>query len=316
MDGKSLFTLVFLILGCNPAAKLSVENLKENQPLAETEGIIKELASDKFNGRKSGHADFELALSYTEGYLEKEGIRPYFEEGYRDVFQVKGKSTANIVAFIGDKAKNKKYVLIGAHLDHLGPSPSRTDTVFNGANDNASGVTTVLQMSKELSKLKFDYNVIIALFGAEEAGLVGSKHMAKRLKEEGIDLAYMLNFEMLGKTLSTGENEVYMTGFNKSDCAAKMNEIAGKEFVKFLPVASTYGLFQRSDNYAFFNEFNIPSHTFSTFDFENYKYYHDEADEVSELDLENMNTIINSATYVVAKMLQNKVEPILVTSEK
>ncbi|MBL3655594.1 M28 family metallopeptidase [Fulvivirga sediminis] len=316
MKGKALFTLVFLVLGCKPATRITVETLKENQPLIETEALIKELASDAFNGRKSGHPDFELAMNYTEAYFKKEGVKPYFADSYRDTFLIKGKSTANIVAFIGDKTKDKKYVLIGAHLDHLGPSPSRTDTVYNGANDNASGVTAVLQMSKELNKYKFDYNIIIALFGAEEAGLAGSKHLAKRLKQERIDLAYMLNFEMLGKTLTSGTDEVYMTGFNKSDCAAKMNEIAGKEFVKFLPVASTYGLFRRSDNYAFYKEFNIPSHTFSTFDFENYKYYHEEGDEVSELDLENMNTIIHSATYVIIKMLQSKIEPTLAVSQK
>ena len=69
---------------------------------------------------------------------------------------------------------------------------SQTDSVFNGANDNASGVTAVLQIARELKKHKFDKKIIIALFTGEEFGLKGSKHLATKLKKANIKLSYVI----------------------------------------------------------------------------------------------------------------------------
>ena len=68
----------------------------------------------------------------------------------------------------------------------------------------------------------------------------------------------MVNFEMIGKTLTTGANQVYITGFNRSNMAKVMN-IISPDFVQFLPQAKELDLFQRSDNYSFFKLLNIPA---------------------------------------------------------
>jgi Zn-dependent M28 family amino/carboxypeptidase len=140
----------------------------------------------------------------------------------------------------------------------------------------------------------------------EENGLIGSHHLATRLKESNINLTYVLNFEMIGKTLTSRANQVYVTGFDKSDLATQMNQVVKDEFAVFLPKEAAFNLFYRSDNYSFYRIFNIPSQTISTFDFKNYNYYHEAADEVKYLDLENMNTVIKTCATIIDQFLVSK----------
>ena len=123
----------------------------------------------------------------------------------------------------------------------------------------------------------------------------------------------MVNFEMIGKTLTTGANQVYITCFNRSNMAKVMN-IISPDFVQFFPQAKELDLFQRSDNYSFFKLLNIPAQTLSSFDFQNYDYYHKAEDEATKMDFENMNQIIRTAAFTLAKMLGNTIEMKLIDS--
>ena len=197
-------------------------------------------------------------------------------------------------------------MLIGAHLDHIGVKEQEGDSIYNGANDNATGSTAVLQIARFLSQKEWKQNVVFALFADEEKGLKGAYHLAERMKKEQVDLAYMVNFEMLGITLTTGANQVYMTGYNLSDMADKMNAFS-PNFVQFLPQAKEYNLFRRSDNYAFYEAFGVPTQTLSTFDFKNYGHYHKAGDEAEKMEVDNMNTVIGTAAYTIAKLLDEEV---------
>ncbi len=275
--------------------------------LMKTTAIITELASDKNAGRQPGTPGFENVVKYTEDFLKESNIKPYFKGTYKDSVMIKGKQSYNVVGLIGDQKNGKPYIILGAHLDHLGIKKSPTDSIYNGANDNASGVTSVLRVAEALAKQNLKKNIIVALFTGEESGLLGSKHLAKKLKNEGIDLAYMLNFEMLGTILTTGPGQVYLTGYEMSNFADELNKAVDKDFVKFLPEEIQYKLFYRSDNYAFYQEFGIPCQTISTFDFKNYDYYHKAKDEVSELDLDNMEVIIKKSIQAVYSLIENDV---------
>jgi leucyl aminopeptidase len=147
----------------------------------------------------------------------------------------------------------------------------------------------------------------VALFADEERGLKGAEHLAKRLEEENINLSYMVNFEMIGKTLTTGGNQVYMTVYERSNMADVMNSFS-PNFVQFLPEAKDFNLFRRSDNYPIFKTLDIPAQTLSSFDFKNYDFYHKAEDEAEKMDIENMNRIIGTSAYTIAKMLQSEVE--------
>ena len=68
------------------------------------------------------------------------------------------------------------------------------------------------------------------------------------------------------------------------------------------------GLFYYSDNYPFFEEFQVPCHTLVSFDFDNYDHYHKVSDEIIKLDVENMNSIIHTSTFIISQLLENKIE--------
>jgi len=142
--------------------------------------------------------------------------------------------------------------------------------------------------------------MLFILFSAEEKGLLGSEHISKVLKEKNIDLYTMINFEMIGVPLNNKEYTAYITGYEKSNMADKINEYTGSNLIGFLPKAKEFKLFSRSDNYPFFKEFNVPCQTISTFDFTNYDYYHHVDDEASKIDFEFMATFINNYLPAVA----------------
>lgn len=286
----------------------SLETIVQEQLFEETKQILTSLSSDNFEGRRPGTKGFEICVEYVESFLSKHDIAPFYGDSYKDSLKVNDNNTYNVVGLIGERNDEKPYILIGAHLDHLGKSKSKRDSIYNGANDNASGVTAVLQVAAQIAKYQFDQPIIVVLFTAEENNLIGSRHLADRLQSENIKLSYVINFEMIGKTLTTGADQVYITGFNKSNFAKEMNEVAGRPFVKFLPAEIRYQLFSRSDNFPFYAAYKIPSHTISTFDFENFEHYHKVSDEIEGLDIENMHQVINSTTFIIGELVKNKVD--------
>jgi leucyl aminopeptidase len=305
MKNVPILILTLFITSC-ATKPLSLEEVQESITVTETEQILYTLASDEMKGRESASGGYQMAADFVTNFFEEYGIEPFYP-AYKDSLQTKEVWSYNLVGSLGKFEQNQPTILIGAHLDHIGvKNENEEDPIFNGANDNASGSTAVLQIAKFLATKEWNQNILVALFADEEKGLRGAAHLAERLKEEGVSLAYMVNFEMLGATLTTGENQVYMTGYNLSDMPEKMNTYA-PEFVQFLPEAKQYNLFRRSDNYSFHQIHNIPAQTLSTFDFKNYDYYHKAGDEAEKLDVVNMNKVISTSAYVLAKMLEDEV---------
>jgi len=298
--------LAVVILSSCSTKTTTLKEVQEFIKIDETKDILFTLASDEMKGRESSNGGFQMAAGFAAKFLEENKIKPFYPE-YRDSLQTKEVWSYNLVGQIGDFDFEKPTILIGAHLDHIGINEeNQEDPIFNGANDNASGSTAVLQIAKFLATKNWNQNILVALFADEEKGLQGAAHLAERLNDDGVTLAYMVNFEMLGATLTTGENQVYMTGYNISNMPQKMNAYA-PEFVQFLPEAKQYNLFKRSDNYSFYKIHNIPAQTLSTFDFKNYDYYHKAGDEAEKLDVTNMNQVITTSAYVLAKMFEEKV---------
>ena len=213
------------------------------------------------------------------------------------------KPAYNLVGYIVGKDEQLKneFIIIGAHYDHIGNAdPVADDNIANGANDNASGTTTVLEIARYFGKYKNNKrSIIFALFSAEEKGLLGSKHLAKRLKDQNLNLYAMLNFEMVGVPLVGKDYFMYVTGYEESNLADVFNTYAEEKLVGFLPTAKEYNLFKRSDNYPFHLEFGVPSQTFCTFDFTNFDHYHQVGDEVALMDFEHMALLVNKTIPVL-----------------
>ena len=264
--------------------------------------IMNFLASDELKGRDSGSEGIETAATFIEKAFQENGVKPYYNS-YRDTLSNFEKVAYNIVGVVegSDPELKGEYILIGAHYDHIGMiKPENGDAIANGANDNASGTTSVMEFARYFGNAKTNKrSLIFALFSAEEKGLLGSKHLAKRMKSEGLNLYTMLNFEMTGVPLEGKDYEVYITGYEMSNLAEVSNAYAKENLVGFLPTAKEFGLFQRSDNYPFHSEFAVPSHTYCTFDFTNFNHYHKVGDEVDIMDFGHMATMVNKMIPVV-----------------
>lgn len=273
-------------------------------PAMEVESIVSYLASDELAGREAGTEGIELAAAYIEDIFKKNNIESYFST-YRDTLSNFSPTTYNIVGYIegNDPELKDEFVIVGAHYDHIGAGDEvNGDVIANGANDNAAGTAAVIELAKYFAYSESNKrSLLFVLFSAEESGLLGSAHLAKKLKESDLDLYTMVNFEMIGVPM-TKEYTAYLTGFEESNMASKMNEYAGKNLIGFLPQAKEYNLFKRSDNYPFYQEFGIPAQTICTFDFTNYEYYHHVDDEVSRMDFEHMTSVINEMKPVLEKI--------------
>ena len=298
-----ILTLIFS--SCSKEKK-SLEEIKSQIKINDTKNIISILSSDSLKGRDNKNRGYFKAADYVIKYFKKNNINPLYN-GFKDIFYSDSIESYNIVGTVGEFLNERKTILIGAHLDHIGVIDVGPDSIYNGANDNASGCVSVLQIGSFLSQFEWDYNIILALFAEEEKGLRGSYNLANRMKKESINLEYVINFEMIGKEMNIGTNKVYLTGYKISNLAQEINRVV-PGFVTFFSKSAEFNLFQRSDNYPFYKAFDIPSQTLSSFDFENYKYYHHFDDEVNNLNLENLNEIIVSSAFFISNFLNKKTQ--------
>ncbi len=307
-----LFLAALLVLSCktNQVVTVSKEtNAVSVVNFSKSESVVKTLsflASDDLEGRDSGSKGIEKASIFLENILKENGVKPYFKT-YRDTLSNFSKTSYNIVGYMeGTDAKLKnEFVIIGAHYDHIGKiSAVNGDEIANGANDNASGTTAVTEVMKYFAQHKNNKrSILFVFFSAEEKGLLGSKHLAKKLKAENMDLYFMFNYEMIGVKMNRDDMLLYLTGFGKSNMAQKMNEYAGEKLIGYIPAETQYQLFRASDNYPFYTEFDIPSQTVSTFDFENFNFYHQPGDEFELMDVDHISNVVNKTIPVLEKMM-------------
>ena len=304
--------VALLITSCKST---QVSNTNSNQTssssieFSTTESVAKTLsflASDELEGRDSGSAGIEKAAVFLENLMKQNGLKPYFKT-YRDTLSNFDKPAYNIVGYLegNDPKLKNEFVIIGAHYDHIGRIKAvNGDDIGNGANDNASGSTAVTELIKYFGKNKGNKrSLLFVFFSAEEKGLLGSKHLAKKLHEEKMDLYFMFNFEMIGVPMNRTDMLMYITGFGKSNMAEKINEISGEKLVGYIPMQTQYQLFRASDNYPFFTEFNVPAQTVSTFDFENFDFYHQPDDEFELMKPEHMANVVNKMIPVLEVMM-------------
>ena len=314
---RKLFYIIIILI-FNACAVVQVEeNVGKGEVLAEKEiaassksmkTLVSYLASDDLAGRNTGSEGIDKAATYISDYFENSGVKPYYK-GYRDSFEVDGLPAFNVVGYVEgvDAVLKDEYVIIGAHYDHIGKGKKVGDDIIaNGANDNAAGTAAVMEIAKYFAKNNSNKrSMLFVLFAAEEKGLLGSKHLAVKLKKENINLYAMLNFEMIGVPLQEKNYTAYVTGYNKSNLAEKMNDYADATIVGYLPQAKQYQLFSRSDNYPFYEAFNVPAQTFCTFDFTNFDYYHHVDDEIDKLDFNHMASFVNTYLPAIEKVVNS-----------
>ena len=206
-------------------------------------------------------------------------------------------TSSNIIGVLEGKSKKDEIVIISAHYDHLGIRSKEgvLDSIYNGANDDASGVTGVLALAEYFKKVGNERTIVFAAFTAEEMGLIGSTYFGT-----GIDASKFvagINLEMIGKTPSFGPNTAWLTGFDRSDFGKIIQKnLVGTGYQLFPDPYEKFNLFFRSDN-ASLARLGVPSHTFSTTPIDVDTDYHQASDEAETLNM----TVITQTIQAVAK---------------
>jgi Zn-dependent M28 family amino/carboxypeptidase len=323
---KILFLLAVVFFGCKPSAgivpnvnyestyvPIEINYQVKEQDVAAT---LQYLASDELEGRDTGSKGMEKAVVYLEQFFKENHIKPYFSS-YKDTLSNFKGTAYNVVGFVEgtDPVLKKEFLLISAHYDHIGLSKNAVegDFINNGANDDASGTTAVAEMAKYFSATRSNKrSVMFVFFAGEEKGLLGSKHLAKRLKQQGFPLYAQFNIEMIGVPMKR-DYLAYITGFDKSNMAQKINDYTGKNTIGFLPKEAEYQLFYRSDNYSFYEVFKVPCQSVSTFDFENFPYYHHVSDDFKAMNIPHMTKLIQELLPAVTEMAVSTTKEIIST---
>lgn len=162
-------------------------------------GHVYFFASDSLRGRAAGSEDAAKAAAYIVQEYASMGLKPFYEDWYMP-FTQGNKAYKNVVAVLegNDPALKDQYIVVGAHYDHLGVKNGK---IYNGADDNASGSASVIEIARILcaNRDKLKRTVVIAAFDGEELGLYGSNALAKRMLEEDcLDVRLMMSVDMVG----------------------------------------------------------------------------------------------------------------------
>ena len=217
---------------------------------------------------------------------------------------IKDSKLSNVVGVLPGKTKPDEFVIFSAHYDHIGIGKTEnSDSIYNGANDDASGTAAVMMLANYFSALNNnDRSIIFVAFTAEETGGFGSQYFSQQIPPE--KAIAMINIEMIGTESKWGKNSAYITGFEKSSLGEILQKnLAGTCFTFHPDPYPTEKLFYRSDN-ATLAKLGVPAHTVSTSKMDNEPNYHHASDELKTLNLINMTEIIKaigiSATTIIA----------------
>ena len=208
--------------------------------------------------------------------------------------------TANVVAMIEGKHPTLKneYLIIGAHLDHLGMMP----VLFPGALDNASGCALALGVAKAIYSAEITTNrsIIILLFGAEEVGLVGATYFVENFPYPKESIKMMVNLDMVGRgnAFFTATSEPWshlLTYFEHN------NErwVHRPLMTRSSPWA--YAFRPRTDGAVFYNA-RIPTLHFGTRGATTRTLYHVPEDTMEQIDIEIMRDVVKLLTMTLIDM--------------
>ncbi len=249
------------------ATEINVSDLKEH---------LYVLASDILEGRKTGEKGQKMAANYITAYYNNIGLKApkghddYLQKIPKEFFNGASKGDSeNIVAYIKGSEKPDEFVVISAHYDHLG---MKGKEIYNGADDNGSGTTAVLEIAQAFQKAKKNghgpkRSILFINLTGEEEGLYGSKYYTSHpifpLKNTIVDL----NIDMVGRVDKKHEGKpdyIYLIGSDKlSTDLHKLSEEVNTKYTQ-LKLDYKYNddndpnrFYYRSDHYNFAKN-NIP----------------------------------------------------------
>ena len=275
------------------------------------------LANDSMQGRKAGSPGIEKAAKYIEQQFSEIGLKPFENSSFRQSFKhINSRSEKkeeldlfNIIGLLKGTSLKEEFVIISAHYDHLGQiEGGKGDLVFNGANDNATGVAAMIMLAEYFKKAQINKrSVLFVAFTAEEMGLVGSNYFGKTISAESIIAG--VNIEMIGKESPFGPKTAWLTGFKRSTFGEIIQKnLSSSEYRLYPDPYKDFRLFFRSDN-ASLARLGVPAHTFSTSPMDKDLDYHQLSDEVETLDVKIITETIKAISVGVKSIVSGDDTP-------
>lgn len=313
MIKSKLFIVLLLSISISCAQKTKTLDKKEVLIAIDSLTVKKHLytlASDEMEGRKAGTDGIEKAAQYIEAEFERIGLGKFKDsKTFRQHFKNEELDLFNIIGVLEGKSKKDEYVLVSAHYDHLGLKENGSgDVIFNGADDDASGVSAVLALAEYFSTLdNNERTVVFVAFTAEEMGLLGSTYFGKQIDPNKYVVG--INIEMIGKESKFGPKTAWLTGFERSDFGAIIQKnLENTHYTLYPDPYKKFKLFYRSDNAAM-AKLGIPAHTFSTGPIDNDKHYHKVSDEAKTLSVTTITETINAIARGTESIINGKDTP-------
>lgn len=233
-----------------------------------------------------------------EGSMVKFEARSSEEKGY----------TWNAVGILrgSDPSLQRHAILFSAHLDHLGIGvPVNGDDIYNGADDDASGTTAVLEIARVLGRgLRPRRTVLFALFGSEETGAIGSTYFRNHPPVPLKEIAANLEFEMIGRPdPAVKDNTLWLTGWERSNLGPEL-AAHGAHLVADPHPGENF--FARSDNFVLAKK-GVVAQTISSYGL--HKDYHHPSDDLAHLDFKHMIAAIGSLLMPVEWLVNSDFQP-------
>jgi hypothetical protein len=300
--------LLLAACGSAPASSPGTESLVAPDDVRE---IVSVLAADSLEGRRTGTPGSALASRFLADRMRRYGLEPAGDSGYfqpvsyevargpeGETLRLAPPDSAdanrrvvdyNLVGVIrgSDPALRNEAVVLGAHFDHVGVGkPVEGDSVYNGADDDASGVATVLTAARALAEDPPKRTVVVLLTSGEEFGVLGTQWYLERPKVPLETTVADLQVEMVGRpdTL-VGAGKLWLTGFERSTMG---EELSGAGLPVVADPRPEFRFFERSDNIVFALR-GIPAHTLSSYGM--HGDYHQPSDEVERIDFEHLTRV-------------------------
>lgn len=281
------------------------------------------LAHDSMQGRLTGTIGLQKAAGYIAGEMEKIGLIKMagVDNGYLIPWERKERKkmygAENVIGIISGGSKQDTLIIFSAHYDHLGvlsaqkALPFRTgfrrvkgDTIFNGANDNATGVAAMLELARVYAQSKPDYTLMFVAFSGEELGLWGSAAFAAKFDNKVVKLN--INLEMLGRPL--GEKPFVTEPEEGSEFRDLLNyhlSSNSSDYPKSFFTIDPYPeqrLFERSDNISFYKN-GIPAYTIMASNPRD-EFYHSSADHAATIQFDEMTRIVQAIAIAVGPIIK------------
>lgn len=287
-----------LLLSCG-AVKQTGTNTTDAQLLSDVEI----LSSDSYEGRKTDTKGAEMARAYLNKRFTAIGLKsfPVFK-GYEQPFSFETTITKingkNMIGYI--EGKTDEIIVISAHYDHIGII---NNEIYNGADDNASGVAALLKFAAYFKENKPQHTLIFAAFDAEEMGLQGAKAFVAKPPVALEKIRININMDMISRS---DKNELYACGTNKYPELKKYFYTTNPDpkilFGHDDPKTGRDDWTNQSDHSAF-NDKNIP---FVYFGVEDHNDYHRPTDEYKNINKKFFTDAANAIMEIVSNIDKQK----------